>query len=398
MSVSYWQKNKSPGHLNVDVVIIGAGLSGISDAYWLNKLAPYLKIMVVDKGAVGSGASGRNAGFITCGSADHFSNMTSSYGEKKATEIWKFTEDNHKLLIKELGYNILLQECEYKQQGSWTLAASEHEADTIKNAVAKLKEKNVEVYWKQEYEIEERFRNNELFSPCVTGFHGGAHYMDDAEVNPIKLIEVMKRKMCNTVKIVTYEEVHEITEYRGRLQVNTNNLLIETDSVVLATNAWSSQLFSYFEDKIFPTRGQIIVTEPVDMFLEPCYCSFVLDYFRQLKDGSVLIGGFRNTDVEKEVGFSDEINPQIHEKLQDFLNKHFPILRNVPIKHRWAGVMGFSKDGYPMVGSLPEDPRIFFTGGFTGHGLGFTFNIGKTLAELMVNGKDPGIFGARRFN
>ena len=59
--------------------------------------------------------------------------------------------------------------------------------------------------------------------------------------------------------------------------------------------------------------------------------------------------------------------------------------------------MGYSKDSYPIVGSLPEDPRIFFTGGFTGHGLGFTFNIGRTLAELMINGKDPGIFGARRF-
>lgn len=398
MSVSYWQKNKSPAHHSVDIVIIGAGLSGISNAYWINKLDPHLKIIVVDKGEVGNGASGRNAGFITCGSTDHFSNMTSSYGDKKATEIWKFTEENHKLIVKELGHNTLFQECEYKQQGSWTLASSEHEAKIIQKDTVSLQKKNVCVYWKDQYALEQRFRNTESSAHCITGFYGGAHYMDDAEVNPIKLIKATIKKMGSIVKVMTYEEVHGITEYRDRLQVNTSNLLIETDFVVLATNAWLSQLFSYFEDKIFPTRGQIIVTEPVDMFLEPCYCSFVLDYFRQLKDGSVLIGGFRNTDVEKEVGLSDEVNPIIHRKLQEFLNKHFPILRGVPIKHQWSGVMGYSKDSYPMVGSLPEDSRIFFTGGFTGHGLGFTFNIGRTLAELMINGKDPGIFGARRFN
>ena len=180
--------------------------------------------------------------------------------------------------------------------------------------------------------------------------------------------------------------------------VTGRNIEILTDSIVLATNAYSNQLFSYFENKIAPTRGQIIVTEPVPQFLEPCYCSFVLDYFRQLSDGRVLIGGFRNTDVEKEVGFSDEINPIIDKKLEVFLHDHFPILRNKNIDYRWSGVMGFAADGYPMVGSLPEDPRIFFTVGFTAHGLGYTFKMGQVLADLMLDGKDPGIFGGRRFN
>ena len=247
MSVSYWQKDLSPGHLQADVVIVGAGLSGISNAYWLSKLDPSLKIIVVEQGAVGSGASGRNAGFITCGSTDHFSNMTSSYGEEKATEIWKFTEDNHKLLVKELGFNTLSQECEYIQQGSWTLASSEHEAEIIQKATLKLREKNVEVYWGDQHVVENRFRNNDLSSTCITGFYGGSHYMDDAEVNPLKLISAIQNKMSSTVKVLTYEEVHDITEYRDRLQVNTRKLLIETDAVVLATNAWSNQLFSYFE-------------------------------------------------------------------------------------------------------------------------------------------------------
>jgi glycine/D-amino acid oxidase-like deaminating enzyme len=59
--------------------------------------------------------------------------------------------------------------------------------------------------------------------------------------------------------------------------------------------------------------------------------------------------------------------------------------------------MGFAADGYPLVGSLSEDPRIFYNVGFTAHGLGFTFATGELTADLMVNGKDPGIFSGRRF-
>ncbi len=387
MSVSYWQDTvglaTSP---EADVTIIGGGLSGLSTAYWLSKKDPSLKIIVVEKGLIGNGASGRNAGFITCGSTDHFSNMTSSYGEDKAEEIWKFTEHNHNLMVEEFGLEKLHEQCEYRRLGSWTLASSKHEAKVIKKSIAPLKKRGVNVEWKDAI-----FEGTE-------GFYGGAHYKDDGEIHPVKYLWHLAISTGRNVQIMENSEVFGIWDSDGSLVVRTAKKKIFTEAVILCTNAWSSQLFPWFEDKIVPTRGQIIVTEPVESFLQPSYCSFVLDYFRQLEDGRVLIGGFRNSDVEKEVGFSDEINPVIHEKLQGFLNKHFPTLRGKRIDYRWSGVMGFSKDGYPMMGSLPEDPRIFYSGGFTGTGLGYTFAMGELMSKLVLDGKDPGIFSGRRFN
>lgn len=388
MSVSYWQDTFGFGdRLNTEVLIIGAGLAGLSTAYWLNKKDPSLSIAIIDKGEIGAGASGRNAGFITCGSTEHFSRMTSAYGEDKANKLWKFTEDNHRLLVRELGFEQLQRRCEYKQRGSWTLAATEHEAGVIQNSVASLKEKNVRVKWFDTDYVAKKM--------TCEGFYGGAKYHDDGEIHPVKLLRLLA-SCFKTVPILEHHEVFGIEERNGRLLVSAQNAEIVTDAIVLATNAYSAQLFPFFKDKIAPARGQIMVTSPVPQFLEPSYCSFVLDYFRQLTDGRVLIGGFRNADVEKEVGFSDEINPTIQEKLEEFLRQHFPLLRNVPIDYRWSGVMGFATDGYPMVGSLPEDPRIFFTAGFTAHGLGYTFKMGQVLAELMLEGKDPGIFSGRR--
>ena len=229
------------------------------------------------------------------------------------------------------------------------------------------------------------------------GFYGGAFYADDGEIHPLKYLWKLALETGNNVDVMENAEVFGIEEKEEGLVVRTNKKRIKTAAIVVCTNAWSGQLYSWFKDKVTPMRGQIIVTEPVDAFLPPSYCSFVLDYFRQLVDGSVLIGGFRNADVEKEVGYSDEVNPIIHEKLESFLNEHFPTLRGRRINYRWSGIMGFAVDGYPLVGALNEDPRIFYNVGFTAHGLGFAFATGELTARLVLEGQDPGIFSGRRF-
>lgn len=396
MSVSYWQDTyKGSARYQTDVLIIGAGLAGFSTAYWLKKEDPKLHVSIVDKGLIGSGASGRNAGFITCGSTEHFSRMTSAYGEDKATEIWKFTEYNHKLIYDEFGYKTL-RRCDYVNQGSWTLAATEYEAQVIQETVKKLKEKGVMVGWYNNYYIQEMFRPHDAYPALVEGFYGGAHYFEDAEIHPLKYLKLLQA--LSQVPVYENTEVFHIDTKSDKIEVYTNRKRFLTESVILCTNAWSKQLFPWFENKVTPARGQILVTEPTVQFLQPCYCSFVLDYFRQLADGRVLIGGFRNADVEKEVGFSDEVNPLVQTKLEEFLKDHFPSLRYKKIEYRWSGVMGFSADGYPIVGSLDEDPRIFYNVGFTAHGLGFTFATGKLTADLILKGKDPGIFSGRRFS
>jgi len=386
MSVSYWQDTVGlTTEDEVDVVIIGAGLAGLSTAYWLSKLDPDLRITVVEKGKIGHGASGRNAGFITCGSTEHFSRMSSAYGESKAEQIWKFTEYNHRLMVDEFGKEFLERQCEYRNLGSWTLAATEHEIEVIGQTVSLLQDRGVSVEWRDQV-----FEGTE-------GFYGGAFYKDDGEIHPAKYLWHLALQTGNKVNIVENAEVFEIDNQGERIVLKTNKKRITADALVLCTNAWSGQLFPWFQNKVTPMRGQIVVTEPVEPFLQPSYCSFVLDYFRQLVDGRVLIGGFRNADVEKEVGYSDEINPIIHEKLEGFLHEHFPVLRDKRIDYRWSGVMGFAADGYPLVGALDEDPRVFYNVGFTAHGLGFTFATGELTAKLMLQGQDPGIFSGRRF-
>ena len=142
----------------------------------------------------------------------------------------------------------------------------------------------------------------------------------------------------------------------------------------------------------------MLLLEPVEPFMAgPCYANSYLDYFRQLPNGSLLIGGFRQLEKETEVGYSDHITPVIQQALHDFVEKHLPQYKGKKVTHRWAGIMGFSQDGEPLVGALPEDSQVFFCGGYTGHGLGMSFHVGQKLAGMIFDKPIPDWLSSRRF-
>jgi len=389
MSTSFWL-DRSPmfSSQEFDVIIVGAGITGLSTAFWLEKENPSLRIAIVEKSRMGFGASGRNAGFVTCGSVEHFNRMISKHGLDQASEIWKFSETNRLLLQQEIVQE-KAEQIQFEQKGAFSLAAQEHEFAELKKCAEIMATLKIPTEIIEGYDIEKRLG--------AVNFVGGIKYLDDASTDPMALLMLMRSK----IKTPIFEDVEV-----GRIETAENgSKLLKTDKgdfhaslVVLALNGYSAHLHPYFADKIYPTRAQCLMTEAVPRFMEgPCYANFYLDYFRQLPTGELLIGGFRQLEKATEVGISDHITEVIQNSLHQFVMNYLPQFNKASITHRWAGVMGFSKDGEPMVGSIPDDPAIFFAGGYTGHGLGLAFNTAKTLVDLIFDRKIPNWISARRF-
>ena len=389
-TLSYWNDKKNIKK-EADVVIVGGGIAGLSTLYWLKKSDPSLKVVLVEKNRIGSGATGRNAGFVTCGSVEHFNRMISKHGEQEALDIWNYSEENLKLLKE----HIIQSDSKYlmfEEKGSCSLASTEEEFEELQKSADIMKNLNINV---------EVLKSNDIKSRLgAVGFEGGIKYIDDATVNPTRLIDKIKN-LSEDENHQIYEEAEVLSiEQEGEDRVvKTSRLEIKTSLVILATNGYSPLLNDYFKGKIEPTRGQILATEPVPRFMESsCYANFVLDYFRQVPTGEVIIGGFRQLKKDVEKGYDDQISDVIQNALEEFLNKHIPPVKNVKITHRWTGIMGFSQDGQPMIGSLPTDSSIFFLGGFTAHGLGLAFKSAKVLVDSLMNGSEiPGFVSARRF-
>jgi gamma-glutamylputrescine oxidase len=389
MSTSFWlDRTPKMGKKNYDVVIIGAGITGLSTAYWLQKEDPSLKIAILEKNRFAFGASGRNAGFITCGSVEHFNRMISKHGLERAVEIWKFSETNLRLLEEEIiqgnGAKVA-----FEKKGAFSLAATEPEYNELKKTA------NIMTDLKIPSEILDG--DAVLKRLGAINFVGGIKYIDDASADPVALLTEMRSKI--KADLLEGVEAYKIEDLGGTQVVKTDSGDYETSMVVLALNGYSNSLHPYFADKIYPTRGQCLMMEPVKRFMEgPCYANFYLDYFRQTPTGELLIGGFRQIEKATEVGYSDHTSDLIQNSLHNFVQTYLPELQNAKVTHRWGGVMGFSKDGEPMVGSIPDNPAIFFAGGYTGHGIGLAFNTAKTLVDLIFGKSIPEWISARRFS
>lgn len=389
MSTSFWLDRTSPSNKqNFDVVIVGAGITGLSTAYWLQKEDPSLKVAIVEKNRIGFGASGRNAGFITCGSVEHFNRMISKHGLEQAVEIWKFSETNLKLLQEEIIQDQGSQ-MQFEKKGAFSLAAQPNEFAELKKVSEIMTGLKIPNEIIEGSDVERRLG--------AINFVGGIKYLDDASTNPISLLEMIRKKL--TATIFESVEAYKIeTSNEGTKILKTDKGDFETSMVVLALNGYSANLHPFFKDKIYPTRGQCLMMEAVPRFMEgPCYANFYLDYFRQTPSGELLIGGFRQIEKETEVGYSDHLTDVIQNSLHQFVVTYLPKLANAKVTHRWGGVMGFSRDGEPMVGSIPDDPSIFFAGGYTGHGIGLAFNTGKTLVDSIFGREIPSWISARRF-
>jgi glycine/D-amino acid oxidase-like deaminating enzyme len=393
MTVSYWQdKSIRNKFLQTDVTVIGGGIAGLSTCYWLLKEDPSLRVVLVEKNTLGSGASGRNAGFITCGSVEHFNRMVTKHGPEEALDIWNFSERNLELLKQEIITDDIAQDILFNQTGSFSLASTKSELEELIKSYEIMKDNGIEVELvNSEKDLETRLGTK--------GLIGGIKYVNDASVHPGLLLQEMEDILNEYDNFFSLEntEVFNIENKGDNKLIRTNKFNIESPLVIYATNAYTPLLDSYFSKLVFPTRGQIVVTEPTDLFMEsPCYANFVLDYFRQLPTGEVLIGGFRQLEKDSEIGYSDEISPKIQDALEEFIKRHIPKAKDLKITHRWAGIMGFSFDGHPMIGSLPTDPNIFFNVGFTAHGLGLAFHTSKCLVDLIYGRPIPNFINGRR--
>jgi glycine/D-amino acid oxidase-like deaminating enzyme len=155
--------------------------------------------------------------------------------------------------------------------------------------------------------------------------------------------------------------------------------------VLVATDGYGHGLIPELADLIWPTRGQVIASEPLDRILydRPHYARQGFDYWQQLPDGRIVLGGFRDVSILDELTDVEETTPTIQASLESFL--HELAGEEVEVTHRWAGIFGLTQDMLPLVGPVPgRDGRIWVAGGYSGHGNVPGFACGELVADALL--------------
>ncbi len=377
MTVSHWQTDPEPPLYEADFLVIGAGLTGCSAA--LFAAAAGRRVTITDARGLGLGASSRNAGFLLSGIDAYYHLACERYGAATVRELWALSQRTH---AHWRGWGE--GRARIVQTGTLLLAETPAEARDIEAAARAMDAAGIE----QQYHARD---------PLGRGYHAALERHGDAAVQPMELLQSVFTQSGAT--LLENNEVYGIeAESAGSLLVLSRRYRIRARQALICVNGYAPLLHPYFHGKIVPVRAQCTVTEPLPApALATCgYADYGHWYFRETFDGRFLLGGGRGQHrVQEDDTSEDRITPAVQAEIDAYRRLHFPDVL-APVARRWAGIMGFSADGLPLVGRLPGLPQVGFALGFNGNGLALAAGVAERAVELLLEGRSPGALDAGR--
>ena len=377
MTVSVWQEMAAnPTTVTHDVAVIGAGMVGSHLAGLLTHAGQ--DVALIEARHPAAGASGRNAGMVLVGSRDSYSEAVERFGRDTAREIWALTEENVRLM----GDIADRSGVEHEENGASYIARDDAFAARLRESAGMLEQDGFDAEYVDG-------------DPMDRGFHATLLQPGDFGTQPAELSLAMTASSGAT--LYENDEVFDIRTEGAGLVIRTRQHIVRCGKAVLAVNGYAPLVHPFFRPLVEPARGQVVVTEPLPRMIDTLALVNEFCYFRQLSDGRLMVGGGRFQYPDEERSHSDETTPNVQGVIERFIAERFPEAEG-RIERKWAGIHGMTPDGLPIVGSLPDEPEVYFVVGFSGHGNSMGLVAGERVMDLMLNGRDPGVFNVDRFD
>jgi gamma-glutamylputrescine oxidase len=341
----------------VDVAVVGGGVTGLSCALALAEHGK--RVRVHEARTIASGASGRNGGFALRGAAVPYYEARKRLGAERAAALWRLTERTLDRMDGLAGDAL-------RRVGSLRLAADEQERDELIAEHEALRGDGFDAEW--------------IDAPAgrLAGrYVGGVLHPRDGALHPGRWI----RRLAS-------HAAEAGAELREHDRVETLSGL-DADVVVVASDGYPSGLLGPVDDFVRPTRGQVVTTEPLAerLYERPHYARHGFDYWQQLPDGRLVIGGRRDVDLEGESTAEESTTPEIQAALEALIRE---LVGRLPaISHRWSGIFGTSPDALPLVGPVPGHDGVWVSRGYSGHGNVLGLACGDLVANGILGSREP---------
>ena len=382
--VSYWQDTATPAgdfrHTpvpgQVDVAVVGAGLTGLSAALELARNGS--RVVVLETHAVGWGASNRNAGMATTGLAIGLNQAISRYGRDKAVEY--YLEYDKAISAVESLVTEHRIECDFRRHGKLSLALTPRDLAGMRRtarvvaSIGGLPE--LQVFGPDEIrtEIGSDFYHGGVVDPRGTGMHvanfvsGLARAAIDAGA-----------AICENAPVVSLERSGD-----GHL-VHTSRGPVRATEVLIATSGYTSGLTPWLQRRVIPVGSFIICTEPLDAQVAKellpngrmaSDAKMLTYYFRLTPDNRLLFGGRARFTLS-----SPESDLKSARILRKAMTELFPQLSGTRIEYTWGGLVDISMDQMVHAG---EHRGVHYSLGYSGHGVQMATYSGQQMARKLL--------------
>ena len=356
-----------------DVVVVGAGVHGLSTAYYLSKLG-ITDVAVLDKGYIGGGASARSTAIIRA-----------NYLTPEGIPFFRESHKLYKGLSRELRFNLL-----FDQMGRLDLGHTESSVYWL----------NVRAEFNQMLGVDSRLIKPQEIKELVP-------IIDLREDKPLPVMAALYHPPAAVVRhdavvwgfargadkmgveIHPFTEVVGINRKNGRVTgVQTNAGDVSTNTVVSATAGWSSIVASMvgLELPITTYPLQATVTEPLKPVIDTTISSSDLHvYVYQTDRGELVIGG----PVDPYPTYSTASTLNLLEKLAVNTLELLPGLGNAKILRQWTGICDMTPDYAPVMGRVDGIDGFILNCGWGTWGFKAAPIAGKCIAEMIESGGTP---------
>jgi sarcosine oxidase, subunit beta len=355
--------------MKTNLLIIGAGISGVSIAYNLAKKG-FKGIHVVDQGYFTNGATGR------CGAGvrQQWGTKMNCILAKKSMEFFAKAEE-----ILEYDGNL-----EFKQEGYLMLATTKEEHDQFSQNVKLQNELGIP---SKQLTKEEALKIVPHLNPDA--FISATFCQTDGHLNPFKMTEAYYLAAIKLgVTFSFFEKVIDIiTENKKIKQVITDKNVYDTSKVVNAAGGYSKEIgdMAGVDIPVYSENHEILATEPIEKIQGPMVMSFSKNiYCQQVPHGAFLMGR-SHPNVEK--GHSTESTWEFLDHMSKTVVDIMPIIGNLRVVRQWGGSYNMSPDRQPIISDTDQLEGFYMACGFSGHGFMFAPMTGLLLSEMILNEK-----------
>jgi sarcosine oxidase, subunit beta len=372
---------------NNDVIVVGGGLAGASTAFNLSRSGS--RVTLFERGNIASGASGRNGGQVI--QLDGRDRETGPmlrrlrYSRKTISLLQEYRKE-------------LDTDFEFHQVGSLDVAATEKECVELSELCALQNAAG-----DGDVEFLDSRRLHEVSPYINESFPGARFRWSDGNVYPFKLVwALLERSRKSGAKVFTHRAVDRVVVESGKVRgVESGGEKFAADRVVLATSAWTGQLFPQL--KVIPLRSHAALSDAIPQISAPAF-EVVVDNeiiygSTQFGNGHLLLGGGPDRPRTREEQYDYRMSFMDTLKNASLVARIFPRLGELPILRCWAGTMGTTPDGLPLVGKSSIAEGLFVIAGFP-NGMAFIPAIAMLFSQV-VEGREPemdlDIFNPDRF-
>jgi glycine/D-amino acid oxidase-like deaminating enzyme len=374
---SIWEKETF--YAPQDIIIVGSGFVGLWSAYYLKKKNPKLKITVVDRGLLPTGASTRNAGFACFGS---LTELLADEQKMGSDQMLQLVEMRYKGLqqIRAFAGN---QDIDLDFCGGYELFGKEDHylyddlaaQTSYLNKILKGIVKSGTTYQLCPKKTVSKFQFRQVDYLVKNNLEGYLH--------PARLLRLLLNKVLSMgVQVLNSVEIKEFSAANGELFLYSNlPVELACRQILVCTNGFAKQLLPELD--VEPARGQVLVTSPIEKL--PWKGTFHYQegfyYFRNLGN-RILLGGARNKAIGEETTYSFETSEIIQSELERFLQEVIVPGKKYQIEYRWSGIMGTGSVKMPITREI--SPNVFCCVRMSGMGVALAPVMGKEMARRMI--------------